>query len=74
MDVENIPYNLLINIGSFPLGVTRAPFTWDYYGVPFPMHFNAGFMGTKQDPITLTVSPVIGWSVADAKGEEGPAN
>ena len=59
-----------IEIDLIPLGVTKAPFTWNYYDILFPMHFNAGFMGTKQDPTTLTVSPVIGWSVADAQIEK----
>ncbi len=52
-----------IDSKSIPSGVTRVPFIWEYFGINYRMNFIAGFMGTKQDPISLTVSPVIGWSI-----------
>ena len=34
------------------------------------MEFNAGFLGMKQDPKTLEVSPVIGWYIDESSKEK----
>ncbi|MEL6180906.1 MAG: DUF4419 domain-containing protein [Myxococcota bacterium] len=49
-----------------PSGLTRAPFTWDYFETLFPMEFVSGFVGVTQDPATLTLRPHISWAVAPA--------
>jgi hypothetical protein len=48
---------------SFPLGLSRAPFQWEYYGEPLAMELVAGFVGVRQDADTLAVRPEIGWAV-----------
>ena len=52
---------------SLPPGVASTPFIWEYLGKDIPMTFNAGFMGTVQNPMTFAVSTVIGWTVVDGK-------
>ena len=54
-----------VTTGTLPPGVACTPFIWEYRGEDIKMTFNAGFMGTVQDPTTLTVSAVIGWTVVD---------
>jgi hypothetical protein len=48
---------------SFPRGVSRAPFEWQYLSDVIPMELIGGFVGVSQDPATLTVRPEIGWAV-----------
>ena len=52
---------------SLPPGVASTPFIWEYLSKDIPMTFNAGFMGTVQNPKTFAVSTVIGWKVVDGK-------
>lgn len=51
--------------GDFPSGLSRVPFTWDYYGTEHKMEFVAGFVGTAQAEDGL-IRPAIGWGVKDA--------
>ena len=48
---------------NIPPIVSSAPVDWDYYGTIHDLHFNAGFMGCKQDPSDGTLTPVLGWYV-----------
>jgi hypothetical protein len=51
---------------SFPSGLSKAPFRWDYLGRSFDMEFLGGFVGVAQDEETLTLRPEIGWAVREA--------
>ena len=47
---------------DFPVGLSSAPFIWDYYGNRLDYEFLAGFVGaTQKDDMTLR--PEIGWAV-----------
>ena len=50
---------------SFPMGLTRVPWKWDYYGNMIDMEFLGGFVGVSQDPVTRAVRPALGWAVRD---------
>jgi hypothetical protein len=50
---------------SFPMGMTRVPWKWDYYGTMIDMEFLGGFAGISQDPVTRAVRPAIAWAVRD---------
>ena len=52
---------------DFPLGLSKVPFTWQYFQDEFPMEFLAGLVGVAQHPESLVVAPVAGWAVQDAK-------
>jgi hypothetical protein len=54
---------------SFPSGLSKAPFRWEYLDRSFDMEFLGGFVGVAQDQETLTLRPEIGWAVREA-----PAN
>lgn len=54
-----------VGSGSFPSGLSKAPFTWHYYGEEFPMVFIGGFAGATQET-NGAVRPALGWAVADA--------
>ena len=51
---------------SFPGGLSKAPFRWDYLDRSFDMEFLGGFVGVAQDQETLTLRPEIGWAVREA--------
>ena len=51
---------------SFPSGLSKAPFWWDYLRRSFDMEFLGGFVGVAQDEETLTLRPEIGWAVREA--------
>ena len=55
-----------------PIGVSRVPFIWDYYGEKFPYEFAAGFTGVEQDRTSLAVKPVIGWAVLPKQEAKSP--
>jgi len=48
---------------AVPVGVSKTPFIWEYYGKEYPMHFYGGFMGAKFED--GYVSPVLGWAVGE---------
>lgn len=48
---------------SFPLGMTRVPWKWNYYGEMIDMEFLGGFVGIAQDPETFAVRPALAWAV-----------
>ena len=52
-------------LGSFPSGLSVAPFVWDYHLTKYPMKFIAGFAGFGQNA-DMSVQPAIGWAVRDA--------
>ena len=56
---------LVAELKKFPSGISKAPFTWNYFGVDYKMEFNAGFVGCTQDEKTLSLRPEIGWAVID---------
>jgi len=50
---------------AFPMGMTRVPWKWKYYGEMIDMEFLGGFVGIAQDPTTLAVRPALAWAVRD---------
>jgi hypothetical protein len=36
-------------------------------GTSFKLAFRAGFVGVRQDPVTLAVTPEVGWLVLRSK-------
>lgn len=52
------------NTASFPPGLAKVPFVWDYLGVEFNYEFLGGFVGAHQEE-TLAVRPAIGWAVRE---------
>ncbi|MCY0990426.1 DUF4419 domain-containing protein [Nannocystis sp. ILAH1] len=51
--------------GCIPLGLARAPLSWNYLGEPHAMELLGGFVGIDEDPVTLALRPAIGWAVRD---------
>jgi hypothetical protein len=60
-----------ISLGSFPQGISKAPFTWKYYYKKYEMVFLAGFVGISQDHETKTVRPEIGWVILENPEKRG---
>jgi len=54
------------SLSSLPIGMSKAPFSWDYLNRSFDMEFLGGFVGVSQDRETLAVKPEIGWAVREA--------
>jgi hypothetical protein len=54
------------SVGSFPSGLSKAPFRWDFLERSFDMEFLGGFVGVAQDQQTLALRPEIGWAVREA--------
>ena len=52
---------------DFPMGLSKVPFKWHYFGTTYDMHFLGGFLGATQDPMTLALRPATGWGIADQK-------
>ncbi len=50
---------------SFPVGLSKVPFKWDYLDLTFDMEFVGGFVGVVQDQKTFTLRPEIGWAVLE---------
>jgi Domain of unknown function (DUF4419) len=57
----------IIEISQFPLGLAKAPFTWEYFDTKYRMEFLSGFVGVRQNSQNLFLRPEIGWIVRDAK-------
>lgn len=49
---------------SFPIGLAKAPFQWNYYDEVFQMEIAAGFTGVLSNEAG-EISPQIGWAVRD---------
>lgn len=64
-NVRTDQYKRAITSENFPSGISKADFYWMYYGKVFQMEFLAGFVGVKQNPETLELSPEIGWTIRD---------
>jgi Domain of unknown function (DUF4419) len=58
-----------LSVPSFPSGLSKAPFRWDYLDRSFDMEFLGGFVGVAQDQETLTLRPEIGWAVRESTGD-----
>lgn len=56
-----------LSTDDFYNGMSQADFTWNYHGTMFKMEFLAGFIGVKQDNISLSLKPEIGWAVREQK-------
>jgi len=63
---KRYPDHSTLTTGSFPKGVSIAPFIWEYLGAEIPMQFLGGFVGVAQDPNTRVIRPAMGWAVRDA--------
>ena len=62
--LENMPDGVVgPDCEHFPNGLANAPVIWNYYGRNTSLRFYAGFVGAKQDPETLVISPQVGWFV-----------
>lgn len=48
---------------DLPNGISSAPVEWNYLGEKNPLTFKSGFLCAKQDPITKTISPHVGWYI-----------
>jgi hypothetical protein len=59
------PEDIRISLGSFPQGISQAPFTWKYYHKKYEMIFLAGFVGISQNHETKTIRPEIGWVIME---------
>jgi len=55
-------------IESFPGGLSKAPFRWNYLDRGYDMELLGGFVGVAQDSVTLTLRPEIGWAVRETPG------
>lgn len=53
-----------IDPAVFPIGITRTPFTWNYYNKKFEMNFNAGIVGIVSSDDNY-LKPEIGWFVTE---------
>ena len=49
-----------LKTNDFYNGISQADFIWNYFGKEFEMEFVAGFIGVKQDKVTLALRPEIG--------------
>ncbi|MEL6177379.1 MAG: DUF4419 domain-containing protein [Myxococcota bacterium] len=56
-------------ITDFPLGVARAPFTWQLYSDRLPMQFIAGFVGVEHKARTQALRPHVAWAVCPDQPE-----
>lgn len=67
--VNNEPHSFYdgLSTNDFYNGMSQADFTWDYHGTKFKMEFLAGFIGVKQDNVSLSLRPEIGWAVREQK-------
>jgi hypothetical protein len=59
-----------LKTNDFYNGISQADFIWNYFGTKFEMEFVAGFIGVKQDKVTLALRPEIGWAVKDRKKDD----
>ena len=54
------------SVDSFPSGLSKAPFRWNYRDRSFDMEFLGGFVGVAQNEEALILRPEIGWAVSEA--------
>ena len=47
---------------AFPIGMTEAPFKWEYQGEEYDMCFISGFIGIEQTSDGY-IKPKIGWGI-----------
>ena len=55
-------------IESLPVGLSKAPFRWEYLDPNFEMEFLGGFVGVSQDRETSAPRPEIGWAIREGPG------
>ena len=61
----NVPFHGGPAVHDFPVGLSSAPFIWDYLETRIPMVFTGGFVGMSQDSATGAVRPAIGWAIGE---------
>jgi hypothetical protein len=54
-----------LSVDNYTSGLATMPFKWEYYGKTYDMGFIAGFVGSHQDEVNLSIEPVIGWAISD---------
>lgn len=54
-----------ISPSDFPIGLSIAPFIWEYFETEYEMDFLGGFVGTVQNPESMEVQTALGWAVRD---------
>ncbi len=54
-----------IDPSGVPLGLSRAPLSWQTLDSAHAMDLVGGFVGVAQDPETLALRPAIGWAVRE---------
>lgn len=52
---------------AVPVGLSKTPFVWQYFGKEIKMNFYGGFVGAKFED--GYVSPVLGWAVGEQSDE-----
>ena len=52
-------------VHDFPVGLSSAPFVWNYLRTKIPMVFTGGFLGISQNATTGAVRPAIGWAIGE---------
>ncbi len=52
-------------VKDFPMGLSAAPFVWNYFRTAIPMVFTGGFLGISQNATTGAVRPAMGWAIGE---------
>ena len=58
---------------SFPIGLSKVPFRWEYFDQVFEMEFVGGLIGVSQEE-DLTLSPKAGWAIIDVSNKPEEVN
>src|SRR5262245_20150320 len=54
-----------LSIDQFPIGLSSAPFVWEYLQSQLKMEFLGGFVGVRQETDSLRLRPEIGWAIRE---------
>ena len=63
--IRSTEFKRRVTTRNFPSGISKADFYWMYGDKVFQMEFYAGFIGVKQNKISLELRPEIGWAIRD---------
>ena len=63
----NNNYGCGIGADEIPLGISKVPVKWNYFGREHDMVFTSGFYGYLYDTETHTISPEISWLIYEEK-------
>ena len=63
--IRSTEFEKRVTTRNFPSGISKAEFYWMYGDKVFQMEFYAGFIGVKQNKISLELRPEIGWAIRD---------